>query len=86
MKARRCFLETVAVLVLFSAAREAGLLGPSRYDWVSVSLLVVALALVAWTAGATWADLGLSRTDAVLVCVTGPVPSGSCCWSWCWPR
>jgi CAAX protease family protein len=64
MKPGRCFLETLAVLVLFSAARAAGLLGPPRYGWVSVSLLVVVLALVAWTAGATRSDLGLGRTDA----------------------
>ncbi len=65
MKAGRCFLETVAVLVLFSAAREAGLLvGPVRYVWVQMGLLVVVLALVAWTAGASRADLGLGRTDA----------------------
>ena len=65
MKAGRCFLETVAVLVLFSAVRAAGLLeGPLRYVWVQMGLLIVVLALVAWTAGATWADLGLDRTDA----------------------
>jgi hypothetical protein len=65
MKAGRCFLETVAVLVLFSAVREAGLLeGPVRYVWVQMGLLVVVLALVAWTAGATPADLGLGRTHA----------------------
>ena len=64
MKAGRCFLETVAVLVLFSAVRAAGLLeGPLRYVWVQMGLLVIVLALVAWTAGATWADLGLDRTD-----------------------
>ena len=64
MKAGRCFLETVAVLVLFSAVRAAGLLeGPLRYIWVQMGLLVIVLALVAWTAGATWADLGLDRTD-----------------------
>ena len=64
MKAGRCFLETVAVLVLFSAVRAAGLLeGPLRYVWVQMGLLIVVLALVAWTAGATWADLGLDRTD-----------------------
>ena len=64
MKAGRCFLETVAVLVLFSAVRAAGLLeGPLRYIWVQMGLLVIVLALVAWTAGAMWADLGLDRTD-----------------------
>jgi len=64
VKAGRCFLETVAVLVLFSAVRAAGLLeGPLRYIWVQMGLLVIVLALVAWTAGATWADLGLDRTD-----------------------
>ena len=64
MKAGRCFLESVAVLVLFSAVRAAGLLeGPLRYIWVQMGLLVIVLALVAWTAGAMWADLGLDRTD-----------------------
>jgi len=64
VKAGRCFLETVAVLVLFSAVRAAGLLeGPLRYIWVQMGLLVIVLALVAWTAGAMWADLGLDRTD-----------------------
>jgi len=64
VKAGRCFLETVAVLVLFSAVRAAGLLeGPLRYIWVQMGLLVIVLALVACTAGAMWADLGLDRTD-----------------------
>jgi len=64
VKAGRCFLETVAVLVLFSAVRAAGLLeGPLRYIWVQMGLLVIVLALVAWTAGAMWADLGFDRTD-----------------------
>ena len=54
----------MAVLVLFSAVRAAGLLeGPLRYIWVQMGLLVIVLALVAWTAGAMWADLGLDRTD-----------------------
>jgi membrane protease YdiL (CAAX protease family) len=65
MEAGRCFLAAVAILVLFSALRAAGLLeGPARYVWVQIVILVVALALVAWTAGATPADLGLGRTDA----------------------
>ena len=63
MKAGRCFLQTVGVLVLFTVARALGLLGPPRYVYVSVSLLVAALVLIAWSAGATRADLGLARTD-----------------------
>ena len=62
MKASRCFLQTVGVLVLFTVARAAGWLGPSVYVWVPVGLLTAVLALVAWTAGATRADLGLDRT------------------------
>jgi len=60
VNAGRCFLQTVAVLVLFTVARTLGLLGPPI---VSVSLLTVALVLVAWSAGATCADLGLGRAD-----------------------
>ena len=63
MRAGPCFLQAVGVLVLFTIARALGLLGPARYVYVSVSLLVVALVLIAWRAGATRADLGLSRTD-----------------------
>jgi uncharacterized protein len=63
MRAGACFLQAVGVLVLFTIARALGLLGPSRYVYVSVSLLVVALVLIAWRAGATRADVGLSRTD-----------------------
>jgi len=63
MRAGRCFLQAVAVLVRFTAARAAGLLGPARYDYLAISLLTAALALIAWTAGATTADLGLSRKD-----------------------
>jgi membrane protease YdiL (CAAX protease family) len=62
MKASRCFLQTVGVLVLFTVARAAGWLGPLVYVWVSVGLLTAVLALVAWTADATRADLGLDRT------------------------
>ena len=61
MKAARCFLLTVAVLVLFTVAREYGLLGPTL---VAISLLTAALSVIAWTAGATLADLGLGRADA----------------------
>jgi membrane protease YdiL (CAAX protease family) len=63
MRAGRCFLQAVAVLVLFNVARAAGLLGPPGYDYLFIGLLVAALALIAWTAGATAADLGLGRTD-----------------------
>jgi uncharacterized protein len=61
MKAGRCFLQTVGVLVLFSVARSYGLLGPPV---VSVTLLTGALVLITWSAGATLADLGLGRADA----------------------
>jgi membrane protease YdiL (CAAX protease family) len=63
MRAGPCFLQAVGVLVLFTIARALGLLGPPRYVYVPVSLLVVALVLIAWRAGATRADLGLGRTD-----------------------
>jgi CAAX protease family protein len=63
MKAGRCFLLAVAVLALFNVARSLGLLGPSGYAWASVSLLTVALALIARNAGATRADLGLDPAD-----------------------
>ena len=60
MKAGRCFVQTVGVLVLFSVAREFGLLGPEA---VGIGLLVAALALVAWSAGASRDDLGLGLAD-----------------------
>ena len=60
MKAGRCFGQTVAVLAAFAVARSFGLLGPAV---ISVSLLTAALALIAWSAGATPADLGLARAD-----------------------
>jgi membrane protease YdiL (CAAX protease family) len=63
MKAGLCFLQAVAVLVLFNVARAVGLLGPPGYVYVPVSVLVVILVLIAWTAGATRADLGLGRAD-----------------------
>src|SRR5437016_5104135 len=63
MKAGRCLLAAVAVLALFNVARSLGLLGPPRYAWIPVSLLTVTLVLIAWTAGATRADLGLDPTD-----------------------
>ena len=63
MQAGRCFLAAVAVLGLFNVARSLGLLGPPGYAWVSVSLLTVTLALIAWAAGASRADLGLDPAD-----------------------
>jgi membrane protease YdiL (CAAX protease family) len=63
MRAGRCFPQAVAVLVLFTAARAAGLLSPARYDYLAIGLLTAALAVIAWAAGATAADLGLRRKD-----------------------
>jgi uncharacterized protein len=60
VKAGRCFLLSVGVLVLFTIARGYGWLGPTV---VAACLLTAALALVAWNAGATAADLGLGRAD-----------------------
>ena len=62
MNAGRCFVQTVAVLVLFTVARTFGLLGPPI---VAVSLLTAALAVIAWSAGATCADLGLGRAHVL---------------------
>lgn len=60
MKAGRCFLLTVGVLVAFTVARGHGLLGPPV---VTAAVLMGALVLVAWSTGATLADLGLGRGD-----------------------
>ena len=60
MKAGRCFVLAAAVLALFAAARPFGLLGP---EMLSVSVLTAVLALIAWSSGATPADLGLGRAD-----------------------
>ena len=60
MKAGRCFVLTVGVLVLFSLGRTFHLLGP---EGVGVGLLIAALLLIAWSNGATAADLGLGRSD-----------------------
>lgn len=60
VSAGRCFVQTVGVLVVFTVARAFGLLGPPA---VAISLLVAALVLIAWSAGATRADLGLGRAD-----------------------
>jgi len=61
MKAGRCFLLTVGVLVVFTVARAYGLLGPPV---VTVAILMGALVLVAWSVGASLADLGLCWADA----------------------
>ena len=76
MKAGRCFVQTVAVLVLFTAARAAGWLGPPAYVWIPVSLLAVALIVVAWTAGAARADLGLAQADVPAGLRYGAAASG----------
>jgi membrane protease YdiL (CAAX protease family) len=60
VSARGCFVLTVAVLVLFTVARTFGLLGPPV---AAASLLTAVLVLIAWSAGATRADLGLDRMD-----------------------
>ena len=60
MKAGRCFLLTVGVLVVFTVVRGYGSLGPPV---VTVAVLMGALVLVAWSTGATLADLGLGRAD-----------------------
>ena len=60
MKAGRCFVLTVGVLVLFSLGRTFHLLGP---EGLGVGLLITALLLIAWGNGATAADLGLGRSD-----------------------
>jgi membrane protease YdiL (CAAX protease family) len=60
VKAGRCFVQTVAVLVLFTLARAFGLLGPPA---LSVALLVAVLVLIAWRARLTPADLGLAPAD-----------------------
>jgi membrane protease YdiL (CAAX protease family) len=60
MNAGRCFVQTVVVLVVFTVARAFGLLGPPA---ISISLLIAALVLIAWSAGATRVDLGLGRAD-----------------------
>jgi membrane protease YdiL (CAAX protease family) len=60
VKAGRCFAQTVAVLALFTVARTFGLLGREA---VAIGLLMAALALIAWGAGASRDDLGLGLAD-----------------------
>jgi uncharacterized protein len=60
VSAGRCFILTIAALVLFTVARVYGLLGPNV---AAVSLLMAALVLIAWSSGATLDDLGLGRAS-----------------------
>ena len=60
MKAGRCFALAVTVLAVFAVARPFGVLGPAV---LSVSVLTAVLVLIAWSTGATSADLGLGRAD-----------------------
>lgn len=73
MNAGRCFVQATAVLVMFTVARQFGLLGPPA---VAVTLLTGALALIAWRASATFADLGLSRENAGDGLVYGAASTG----------
>jgi uncharacterized protein len=73
MNAGRCFVQTVAVLAAFTVARSFGLLGPAV---IAVSLLIAALALIAWNAGATRADLGLGRADVRAGLLYGAAAAG----------
>ena len=57
----RCFLLTVTLLLAFSLLRGLGMAGPPA---VSITVLVVLLALGAAWSGATLADLGLKRAAA----------------------
>ena len=61
MKARSCFVQTLVILTLFTVGRAFGVLGP---PYVAVGLLTAALALIAWRARATLADLGIGRASA----------------------
>jgi uncharacterized protein len=54
--ATRCFVQAVAVLVVFTIMRNFGLVGPPA---VAAGLLMVALIIVAWGGGLTRDDLGL---------------------------
>ena len=62
MQAGRCFVLTVGVLVLFTLARSYGLLN-WHVPGLSVVILVAVLALIAWSSGATLADVGLRPRD-----------------------
>jgi uncharacterized protein len=56
VRAGWCFAQTVGLLTLFSVARGLALLGPPV---MAAGLLTAALALIAWRAGGTRADVGI---------------------------
>jgi CAAX protease family protein len=60
VRAGRCFLEATGVLAAFNVARAFGVVGGSA---LSVTALTAVLALIAWQARATRADLGLEVAD-----------------------
>jgi membrane protease YdiL (CAAX protease family) len=60
VRAGRCFLETTGVLAAFNVARAFGVVGGPP---LSVTALTAVLALIAWRARATRADLGLEAAD-----------------------
>jgi membrane protease YdiL (CAAX protease family) len=74
VKAGRCFLLTVGVLVLFTLARSFGLLN-WHVPGLSIGMLVAVLALIAWSSGATLADVGLRPRDMPAGLVYG---AGAC--------
>jgi membrane protease YdiL (CAAX protease family) len=80
VKAGRCFLQSVSVLVVFSIARWNGMVGPPL---VSVSVLTAVLALVAWRAGATLADLGLAHVRTWVRVCGGDQRVRDCAWGAC---
>ena len=58
MRAGRCFALTVVVLVGLTTARAVGVAGPAA---LHITIVTAVLAVVAWSSGATLADLGLTR-------------------------
>ena len=74
MQAGRCFVLTVGVLVLFTLARSFGLLN-WHVPGLSIGILVAVLALIAWSSGATLADVGLRPRDMPAGLVYG---AGAC--------
>jgi uncharacterized protein len=60
VNARRCFVQSVAALVVFALVRA---FGPAVSPGISVAVLTVALAVIARMSGATLADLGLRPAE-----------------------